>query len=187
MFSTAALGLFLAQASPTPAPAPAPPVAAPSPTVPRLEKQAIGESGCAVYGPKGIVISGPQASEDGSPVWTGAVKVDAHEFGLIGVRFATPFPNASPAELEALLIGYLDFIKAQAQITGAVGVGRGHTLDALPGAVGVIDYWKDAAGDEWAVKGWVDARHLVVLYIAGPGAYPVFNLQQLYLDGLRCS
>ena len=49
----------------------------------------------------------------------------------------------------------------------------------------MIDYWEDKDGDRWAVKGWVDANRLAVMYIYGKGDYPYLNAQQMFLDGFR--
>ena len=70
-------------------------------------------------------------------------------------------------------------------LTGAVGVGRGHTHAENASARGVIDYWKDKDGDSWAVKGWVDSTRLAVMFVYGPGDYPYLTAQQLFLDGFR--
>lgn len=165
------------------APAAAPEKPAEKPPVPRFEKQAIGACGCAVYAPPGLVVEAPTKSQDGADVWTAVAHHGGYEFGVVAVKFAEPFAEADP--LEDLLVSYMDFLKSQLGITGAAGVGRGHTLESNPAAKGVIDYWTDAEGDSWAVKGWVDPKRLAVLYIAGKGEYPYFTAQQLYLDGFR--
>ncbi len=87
--------------------------------------------------------------------------------------------------MEDLLIGYMAYLHEQFGITEAVGVGKGHTLESAPGARGVIDYWKDADGVQYAVKGWVNQQALGILMVYGLTEYPHFNLQQLYLDGFR--
>ena len=179
-----------AMAAPKPKPT-APEVAAPvapvpvQPAVPRFSKTPIGTCGCALYAPPGLVFGEPSSSEDGAQVWTGEVKQDGWTYGAVAVRFKDPFVDAKPEDLEDLLIGYLGFLQSQANITKAVGVGRGHTHSENPGARGVIDYWEDADGDRWAVKGWVDKDRLAVLFVAGKGEYPWFSAQQLYLDGFR--
>jgi hypothetical protein len=175
-------------ADPPAAPPVAPPTAAPPKSeprkVPRLSKQAIGACGCSLYAPEGFSVGAPQKSDDGSDVYTGSVKVDGWEFGVIAVKFGSDLGNDGDAN-EAMLLSYLEFLKTQLDITGAVGVGKGHKLDSNPNARGVIDFWKDKDGDDWAVKAWVDGKHLGVLYVAGKGDYPIYNVQQLFLDGFR--
>ncbi len=163
------------------------PVAAPA--VPRFARMEVPGCGCALYAPSGLAFDPPTKSEDGSDVWTGEAAVDRWHFGAVVVKFAVPMQASTEAapgdDMEALLISYMDFLKTQLSITSAAGVGRGHTHAENPSARGVIDYWEDKDGDHWAVKGWVDADRLAVMFVYGPGDYPYLTAQQLYLDGFR--
>lgn len=162
---------------------PAPPAA--TPAVPRFSRTAVGTCGCALYAPPGLVFDPPTKSQDGADVWTGEVTTDGWTFGAIVVRFSEPMKDADGDALEGMLVSYMQFLQGQFDVVGAVGVGRGHTHAENPAARGVIDYWKDKEGQSWAVKGWVDAERLAVLYVRGNGDYPWFSAQQMYLDGFR--
>ncbi len=153
--------------------------------VPRLSKMAIGQSGCAAYFPAGMPDFELSKSEDGADVYTSEVEVDGFLFGCIAVKFGEPFTDSSPEEMEALLISYMEFLQSNFGITASAGVGKGHTLESAPDARGVIDYWEDAAGVQYAVKGWVNQQALGIMVIYGASEYPHFNLQQMYLDGFR--
>ncbi len=187
-----------AQSGPVEAPAPSPLAPAPTspspgpvlptpttPKAPRFSKTAIGACGCSIYAPPFLVVAESTRSEDRSEVWTAETQVDGWVYGVIAVKFETPFTGAAPADLEGLLVGYLDFLKGQLGIVAGAGVGRGHSHSENAKALGVIDYWTDKDGDQWAVKGWIDEGRLAVLFIAGKGEYPWLNAQQLYLDGFR--
>lgn len=168
-----------------------PPVSAGEPgsaefKVPRLQRTNIGTTGLSAYLPVGFPAFMTSASEDGSQVHTGGIEQGGFVYGAIALRFAAPL-EADPESWEQLLVSYLDFLKAQLGVTGAAGYGLGHRLESEPSARGVIDYWEDASGTQYAIKGWVTQTHLAVLYIAGPTEYPVLNAQQLYLDGIRFS
>lgn len=152
---------------------------------PRLGKTDIGQSGCSAYLPPGMPEFDLSKSEDNSDVYTSEVELDSFVFGCIAVRFSEPFTDASPDEMEELLISYMDFLKSPFEITSAVGYGKGHLLDGYPDARGVIDYWEDGNGRQYAVKGWVNQKYIGFLYIGGAGDYPYLNLQQMYLDGFR--
>lgn len=152
---------------------------------PRLEKTAIGSSGSSAYLPANMPEFELSYSEDKAEVYTSEIEIDSFAFGCIAVKFAEPFTDSDPEEMETLLISYLDFLKGAFEITGAAGYGRGHTMDTHPDARGVLDYWEDAQKVQYVVKGWVNQRNLGILYIAGPREYPYFNLQQLYLNGWR--
>ena len=164
-----------------------PPAAAPdaSPTpVPRFSRTEVPGCGCAIYAPAGFTFGAPDKSEDQSDVWVGEIPVGKWHFGAIVMKFPKPM-DASADAMEEVLVAYLEFLKSQFSITKAVGVGRGHTHAENASARGVIDYWEDKDGDSWAVKGWADPTRLGVMFVYGPGQYPIFNAQQLFLDGFR--
>lgn len=161
------------------------PETATAPEIPRLVKTDIGQSGCAAYLPEGMPAFGLDKSEDSSDVYTSEIELDSFVFGCIAVRFSEPFINSSPEEMEELLISYMEFLKGPFEITGATGYGKGHRLDGFPEARGVIDYWEDGNGNQYAVKGWVNQKYIGFLYIGGAKEYPYVNVQQMYLDGFR--
>ncbi len=151
--------------------------------VPRLTKYTIGDSGASAYFP-----SEPEFelsySEDSSKVYTGEVESDSFNFAAIVVQFKENIGNDKVAN-EDLLIAYLDFMKAQFNITETAGYGKGHTMDSNPDAAGVIDYWEDAEGINYQVKGWVDDAFLALMIIYGDSEYPIFNISQMFLNGFR--
>ena len=151
--------------------------------VPRFERTDVGTTGLSAYLPKGFPAFNVTDSPDGSRVHSGEIGVGGFAFGCIALRFKDPLaPDEDP---EALLASYLDFLKAEFNITSAAGYGRGHTLESEPAARGIIDYWVDKNGEHYALEGWVTPTHLAVLYVVGPKDYPNINVQQLYLGGIR--
>jgi hypothetical protein len=84
-----------------------------------------------------------------------------------------------------MITSYLDFLQGQFGITGAAGYGKGHTMETAPNAIGVIDYWEDAEGLQYAVKSWCDGDFLSVMILYGAGEYPIFNAQEMFLNGFR--
>lgn len=153
--------------------------------VPRLSKIPIGQSGCSAYFPDGMSEFELSKSEDGSDVYTGEANVDGYYFACITVKFAEPLTNISAEEQEELLISYMDYLKNNFGIITSAGVGRGHTLESAPDARGVLDYWEDAEKTKFAVKGWVNSNYIGIMILYGPTEYPIFNVQQMYLDGFR--
>ncbi len=153
---------------------------------PRLERTSIPGCGCAFYAPSGITIDAPVTSEDGSLVWT----VDSDlgggfHAGVIAVKFKERLADGPPEERGALLESYLEFLKGQLNVSEAAGVGRGHTLDSEPSAVGVIDFWKDKDGDEWAINGWVNQDRLAVMFVYGPRSYDIITWKEMFFNGFR--
>lgn len=173
----------LAFAADPPAVAPAVPPAE-TKKVPRLSKTAIPGCGCSFYAPEGVKFDPPEKSPDGAEVWTVDTTVGSHHMGVIAVKFSAGMPTDAET-LEGVLVSYLDYLKGTLKITSAAGYGKGHTMESNPAARGVIDFWKDADGDEWKVKGWVDPTHIGVMFVYGKGEFPIYNLQEMFLDGFR--
>lgn len=154
-------------------------------SIPRLEKVSIPECGCSVYMPKGTSMFNKAFSEDSSLVFTAEyITEDNFSFSAITVKFKESLGKDKTTNEEMLMM-YMDYIKSQLKITASAGYGKGHTMEKYPDALGIIDYWEDSSGYQFAVKGWIDGEKLAILYIAGTTEYPVFNLQQMYLDGFR--
>jgi hypothetical protein len=168
-------------AAPAVAPEAAPPAPA-EPAVPRFEKVAIPGCGCAAYLPTGTPMAAPETSPDGSMVWTVEQVVGGYGFGVIAVKLAEA--ASTPEAAEELLVSYLDFLKGQFEITGAAGVGRGHTLEGSA-ARGVIDFWGSKDGEQWSVKAWSTPTHLAVFLVHGPGEYPHPSVVEVFGNGLR--
>lgn len=152
---------------------------------PRLEKTAIGSSGCSAYLPVKMPEFELTYSEDNAEVYTASMDIDSFTFGCIAVKFAEPFTDSDPDDMEELLMSYMDYLKEAFEITGSAGYGRGHTLEAYPDARGVLDYWEDAQHTQYKVMGWVNQNNLGFLYVSGPKDYPFANLQDMYLNGWR--
>lgn len=156
------------------------------PQAPRFSKQALGESGLYAYLPPGMIFEHSH-SEDGSDIFTGEAEMaGGYTFGVIAVRFLEPMQDLAPEARESVLISYMEFLREEViMATSSVGFGKGHRLDEVPEAVGVIDYMEDAEGLQYAVKGWITARHLVYYYVYGQDEYPYVSAYQMYVDGLR--
>ena len=152
--------------------------------VPRFAKYDVGKSGCKVYLPADPGEFEMTLSEDQSEVYTAEVLKDDFNFAVIVVKLAEPIGDDADVKND-MMTSYLDFLQDQFGISGAAGYGLGHTLESAPDAVGVIDYWEDADGMQYAVKSWCDGHYLSVLMLYGAEEYPIFNAQQMFLDGFR--
>lgn len=151
--------------------------------VPRFMKYSVLETGCSYYLPDSIDFE-LALSEDGAKVITGEVLFGDYYFSTITVEFVEG-TILSEEDKSILLESYLEYLMTSYDITESAGFGRGHTLDSAPSAIGIIDYWVDSEGTQFAVKGWCNETHLAVLCIYGSEAYPHFNAQQIFLDGFR--
>jgi hypothetical protein len=152
--------------------------------VPRFSKYPINQTGHFAYFPADPGEFAVSKSDDGADVYTAEVELDSSFYGMIVVDFVPGTMDGSSKEnMEELLIGYLDYLQTQFMIASAAGYGKGHTLESNLNAVGVIDYWEDETGFEYKVKAWADTKTLAVLYIGGKE--PIFNVQEMYLNGFR--
>lgn len=159
--------------------------------VPRFSKYPVAETGCTLYMPADPGEFTASDSEDGSKVYVGEVQSGDYFFAAIVVKLAEPIDGSDPitgwnfGANYLLMESYLDFLKGQFGVTDAAGYGKGHTMESNEMAVGMIDYWLDAEGVRYAIKGWCDPHFLAVLMVYGPDEYPHFNALELYLNGFR--
>jgi hypothetical protein len=146
----------------------------------KLKKYAIGASGCSAYfmcNPGNFTVD---RSPDSSEIYTAECKDGEAAYGIICVKLNQPVSTME--EAEEMLIAYLDYLKPTLNITNAAGYGKGHKLRNSEDTKGVIDYWKDKAGDEWKIKGWTNKSYLAVLYVAGKKEVPI-SKANVFLDG----
>jgi hypothetical protein len=153
-------------------------------TVPRFSKYDVAETGCKVYLPADPGEFEKTLSEDESEVYTAEVTVEDYNFAVIVVKFSEPIGDTEEDKND-MITSYLDFLQKQFGVTGAAGYGLGHTMESAPKAVGVIDYWEDADGVQYAVKSWCDGDFLSVMILYGPEEYPIYNAQEMFLNGFR--
>jgi len=151
---------------------------------PRLRKVAISNSGCYAYLPSDDIEVDLSYSEDSAAVYTTDFSDGDYHFAVIVVQL-NGVVLESAEDKTKMLEGYMDFLQTQFAIVSAAGYGEGHTIESEPNAVGVIDYWLDEDDDHWEVKGWANANTLGIMMIYGANDYPIFNIQQMYLDGFR--
>lgn len=154
---------------------------------PRFKKVAVSDSGCSVYIPGNPDPVTVEYSPDSSKVYTietldSTYKAYYH-MGAIVVRLKDM--TLKPEECEDILVNYMDYLKTAFNIKKAAGYGKGHRLETHPTAKGVIDYWEDADGDQWAVKGWAAESTMFIMFIYGPKEYPNYNVQSMFFEGAR--
>lgn len=153
--------------------------------VPRFSKSFIGDNGCYAYMPTAeTVVFELDYSEDSSKVYTGGVKAsDSLNYEVILVELKS---ETATEDQEDLLISYLDYLKTAFNVTKNVGYGKGHTSEKNPKAKGIIDYWEDADGLKYEIKGWVDNKRIAVMIIYGANEVN-YNVGQLFKDGIFLS
>ena len=139
-------------------------------------------SGCAVYAFCQIPFTLTK-SQDSADVYLGDCTLDNLTYGVICVKLG---PDAVLTDLnasEALLISYMDYLKANFSITQAAGYGKGHTLRNNENTRGVVDYWEDAEKNKWKVKGWTNNDFICVLFVYSKLELPEQKIDA-FLNGL---
>jgi hypothetical protein len=150
--------------------------------VPRFKKTEILNSGCSAYFPETPTNFEKSFSEDSSIVYTASVDFDNYTYGIIAVKFKTPF-NISTTELEDLLVSYMDYIKTAFDVTETLGYGKGHTNNSNANATGIIDTWLTKDKNTFCIKGWIDNNFIGFLYLKGTEEYPNINIKNIFLNG----
>lgn len=160
------------------------PPAADAPTLPRLQRVAIGDTGAAAYLP-GVPEWRTSQSEDGAQIVNGTVILGDVGAGVVAVRFKTPLNGQDDAALERLLIAFLDHLADHVvELTERAPPGRGQTLATHPSAVGVLTIGRDADGTEVWMKGWIDAGGIGVSWVFGAPMPPI-SWTEAVLQGFR--
>lgn len=154
-------------------------------SVPRFTKQAIGNSGCFAYVPSSETLAViEEFSQDSSVVYTAEIQNGEYLFAIIVVKL-NGTELTTDEEKDEMMVSYLDFLQESFMIIDAVGYGYGHTMTDKPDVRGIIDFWVDEDGDQWAVKSWSNNNTLAVMLEFGPNEYPSYSALQLFLDGFR--
>ncbi len=147
-----------------------------------LKKYAVSNSGCSVYmfcDPGRFDID---HSEDSSTVYTAQCETGDVTYGVICIRLLEQVNDLK--EAEELMISYLDYLKLDFEIKSAAGYGKGHKLNNAANSTGVIDYWKDAANNNWKIKAWTDGKYIGVLFAFSKKELPEPKINA-FLDGFR--
>jgi hypothetical protein len=148
-----------------------------------LQKSQIAETGAFTYTFAPVVWE-KTYSEDSSAMYFGSFERKGFAFEAIVVELKD-MNGVSKEDLEGLLISYMDYLKTFLEVNAAVGYGKGHTNSSSEDAMGVLDYWSFADGQEAKTKGWINNQFLAVLYVKGKGEYPSLTEMDLFLDGFR--
>lgn len=152
---------------------------------PHFEKQTIGSSTSTAYFPDEMeLIVTENLSEDGSMVYTCETTAGNFSYGVALVKFKD-FTLDTKEEREMMLTDYLDFLKNVFSIESFAGYGTGHQLATDESVEGIIDFWRDADGDEWSINAWVRNDGLAVMFIYGPEEYPNYSVSQFFFNSLK--
>jgi hypothetical protein len=110
------------------------------------------------------------------------VSSDGKRYGLQLVLLEKNFLNSDKETLESLLVSYMQLLKLSYDVTSGIGYIREQKHSSNADANGILDFWEDERGAQWAVKGWVDNTALVVLYVYTPNPDGM-SVPYEFLDG----
>lgn len=115
-------------------------------------------------------------------VYTMEVSDIEKRYGLQLVMLEDNFVNSEKETLEELLMSYMQLLKLSYDVTSGIGYIKGQIHPENTKASGILDFWEDERGAQWAVKGWVDSHALVVMYVYTPTAEGM-SVPYEFLDG----
>ncbi len=120
--------------------------------------------------------------DDGSTVFADDCEKDGIAYGIYCIRLKEPISDLVAAEDSMIL--YLDFLKADFNITSSKGYNKGHTLKKNPDSRGIFDTWEDADANKWNVKAWTNGSFICVLYVHSSKEVNG-KKTEIFLEGLR--
>ena len=121
-------------------------------------------------------------SDNELEVYTSEVEYNEIRYGLAMVLLEDKFINSDKETLQSLLVSYMHFLKLSHDITSSIGYVKGQKHPANSSATGIIDFWEDERGAQWAVKGWINNDVLAVLYVYSNRAQGM-PVPDAFLDG----
>ncbi len=110
------------------------------------------------------------------------VSSNGKRYGLQLVLLGKNFLNSDKETLESLLVSYMQLLKLSYDVTSGIGYIREQKHPSNSDANGILDFWEDERGGQWAVKGWVDRNALAVLYVHTRSAADM-RVPYEFLDG----
>lgn len=146
-----------------------------------LKKYAIANSGCSLYSYCESKYK-TEFSADSSTLFRGECVNGGVTYGVICVKLLNPVENLVMAE--DLMISYVDYLKQSFDIKQAAGYGKGYVLNGYNETRGILDYWKDAAGDQWKITAWTDGRFIGFMYAYSKNTLPEEKVNA-FLEGFR--
>ncbi|MGE0637432.1 MAG: hypothetical protein AB7G44_03345 [Bacteroidia bacterium] len=114
--------------------------------------------------------------------YTMEVSSNGKRYGMQLILLGTNFINSDKETLESLLVSYMQLLKLSYDVTSGIGYIREQKHPVNADANGILDFWEDERGAQWAVKGWVDKTVLVVMYVYTPNPDGM-NVPYEFLDG----
>jgi hypothetical protein len=100
--------------------------------------------------------------------YTMEVSSNGKRYGMQLVLLGSNFINSEKETLESLLVSYMQLLKLSYDVTSGIGYIREQKHPSNADANGILDFWEDERGAQWAVKGWVDKTALAVMYVHTP-------------------
>lgn len=101
--------------------------------------------------------------QDANPFYSARCAKDDFSYGILCIKLITEIPNLRAAE--DAMVGYIEYLKADYEITTVKGYKRGLKLKERDDTRGVMDYWTDNKGNNWKMKGFTNGKYIAILYV----------------------
>jgi hypothetical protein len=118
-------------------------------------------------------------TRDGDRLYFNEYAEDGVTYGLICVQMSKTY---SLKEAEKILVHYVNRVRKPFLISCNLSM----DVEEDAGLLTLTDYWQDATGFDWKVKGYANGRIVSVLYVKNITDTSVKN-HDAYLDGFRFS
>ncbi|HEU4469945.1 MAG TPA: hypothetical protein VFR58_02585 [Flavisolibacter sp.] len=146
---------------------------------PKSKLQFIGETGCSV------LVHGDKHFDQCKTPSGDTLHVHECSEGKVGygVICIALQENYDPSHAVNMLAAYMKRLKGPFSIFHSTGLVPGTDWNA-PGSESLVDYWQDAEGRDWKVKGYTNGRCLAVLYVRNIGQLST-ERQEQFLDSFH--
>lgn len=116
-------------------------------------------------------------TKEGDTLYFNEYETDGVTFGIVCVNMQE---EVEEEQCESLLVHYLNRMRKplhiQCNVSMEIGEENGQTV--------LTDYWQDATGTDWKVKGYTNGKVLAVLYVKNVSEAAVSS-HDAYLDGFK--
>lgn len=147
-------------------------------TAPRFKRYLICP-GCSTYLNSSARTLHVRQTRDGDKIFFNEYTEDGVTYGTICVQMKE---TCSLEAAESILVNYLNRVRKPLHIACNVAMDCRTEGQQLT----ITDYWQDAAGTDWKVKGYTNGRIVSVLYVKNISDTTVNN-HDAFLDGFRFS
>lgn len=147
-----------------------------------FKRYAISGSGCSVCFTSSPGRFTKSITKDGDFMYFGLTRERQSSFGVITILLQQTLSDEQTAK--KMLEGFMNGLHESMNIKHTVGLYATSHHYPSSNIQNLIDYWQDADGVDWKIKGWTNGKAFGILYVKNISAQPAPKIDQ-YLDSFR--